>query len=144
MNEAPFAGALLDSLNIFQQMWIKRSQTVFLCALSLLRLVRSFSGVELTMMSSQDLLFSLAMEKLPKQFALVYNGLMHPAVLSHYPRKSAVELGLVPAQEVKVRKTIEGDIAMAAFGHGGIVIGGSLAMEAATSVVGVDSMVQKP
>ena len=37
---------------------LKRSQTVFLCALSFLRLVRSFSGVELTMMSSQDLLFS--------------------------------------------------------------------------------------
>ena len=82
---------------------LKRSQTVFLCALSFLRLVRSFSGVELTMMSSQDLLFSLAVEKLPKQLAsaMVSNGLMHPAVLSHYPRKSAVELGLVPAQEVK-------------------------------------------
>ena len=95
-------------------------------------------------MSSQDLLFSLAVEKLPKQLAsaMVYNGLMHPAVLSHYPRKSAVELGLVPAQEVKVRKTIEGDIAMAAIGHGGIVIGGGLAMEAATSMVGIDSMVQ--
>ena len=68
------------------------------------------------MMSSQDFLFSLAVEKLPKQLAsaMVYNGLMHPAVLSHYPRKSAVELGLVPAQEVKVRETIEGDIAMAA------------------------------
>ena len=121
-----------------------RSQTVFLCALSFLRLVRSLSGVELTMMSSQDLLFSLAVEKLPKQLAsaMVSNGLMHPAVLSHYPRKSAVELGLVPAQEVKVRKTIEADIATAAVGHGGIFIGGSLAMEAASSMVGIDSMVR--
>ena len=96
------------------------------------------------MMSSQDLLFSLAVEKLPKQLAsaMVYNGLMHPLVLSHYPRKSVVELGLVPAQEVKVRKTIEGDIAMAAIGHGGIFIGGGLDMEAATIMVGVDPMVQ--
>ena len=80
------------------------------------------------MMSSQDLLFSLAGKVAEAaRFAMVSNGLMHPAFFAHYPRKSAVELGLVPAHEVKARKTMEGDIAMAAFGHGGIVIGAGLA-----------------
>ena len=74
-------------------------------------------------MSSKDLLFSLAVEKLPKQLAsaMIDNGLMHPAVLSHYPRKSAEELGLVQAQEAKMRKIIEGDIEIAAIAATGSI-----------------------
>ena len=52
---------------------------------------------------------------------MIDNGLMQPAVLSHCPRKSAEELGLVQAQEAKVRKIIEGDIDTAAIAATGSI-----------------------
>ena len=54
---------------------------------------------------TSDLLFHLAVERLPKPLAsaMIEHGLTNPAVLS-YPRKSAEELGLVPVHEAKVRK----------------------------------------
>ena len=78
---------------------------------------------------TSDVLFSLAVEKLPKQLAsaMAQNGLLNPAILRYYPRKSAEELGLAPAQEVKMRKVLEGNITgigfgtTILFGHGGIV-----------------------
>ena len=67
--------------------------------------------------------------RLPKQLAsaMAQNGLLSPAILRYYPRKTAEELGLAPAQEVKMRKVLEGDITGIVFGttipsgHGGIV-----------------------
>ena len=72
------------------------------------------------MTSSQDVLFNLGVEMLPKPLAsaMVKNGLMNPAVFSYYPRKTAEELGLAPVQESKVRKVAE------SVGFDGIVYGG--------------------
>ena len=47
-------------------------------------------------------------------------GLLSQAILRFYPRKSAEELGLAPAQEVKLRKIQEGTTAIAAIGLGTI------------------------
>ena len=98
-----------------------------LCSLFLPVSVRAVLVGVLTMTS--DVLFSLAVERLPKQLAsaMAQKGLLSPAVLRYYPRKSAEELGLAPAQEVKMRKVPEGNITGIGFGttipigHGGIV-----------------------
>ena len=69
-----------------------------------------------------DVLFNLAVGRLPKQLAsaMAQNGLLSPDILRFYPRKSAEELGLAPAQEVKLRKVQEGTTAIAAIGLGTI------------------------
>ena len=99
----------------------------------------------LTMTS--DVFFSLAVERLPKQLAsaMAQNGLLSPAILRYYPRKSAEELGLAPAQGVKMRKVLEGTTAIAAIGLGTIgmvgigalIDGGATCME--TDVAGTAS-----
>ena len=91
-----------------------------LCSLFLPVSVRAVLVLVLTMTS--DVLFSLAVERLPKQLAsaMAQNGLLSPAILRYFPRKSAEELGLAPAQEVKMRKVLEGTTAIAAVGLGTI------------------------
>ena len=56
-----------------------------------------------------DFLFTAAVEELPFQLAsaLRQKSLANPAALSHFPRKSAEEFGLVPGQKEKLRKVTE-------------------------------------
>ena len=92
----------------------------------------------LTVTSPQDVLFNLAVEKLPKPLAsaMVKNGFINLAVLSYHPRKTAEELGLAPGQESKVRRVSEsvGVACTTAVGHGAFSGSiGSMIREAASS-----------
>ena len=99
---------------------------------------------------TSDLLFILAVERLPKPLAsaMIEHALTNPAVLSYYPRKSAEELGLVLVHEAKVRKVTEGlgGVSTTAFLIGsGIVIGiGSLIGSGGMAATGVDVVVTVP
>ena len=65
-------------------------------------------------MMKSDVLFNLAFKRLPQPLAsaMVTHGLVSPALLSYYPRKTADELGLTQAQETKLRKVTEGGFAI--------------------------------
>ena len=60
---------------------------------------------------------------------MVTHGLVSPALLAYYPRKTAEELGLTQAQGTKLRKVTEGGIAIT-----GIPIGFGIGLIAATGV----------
>ena len=66
---------------------------------------------------TSDVFFSFVVERLPKQLAssMAQNCLLSPVFLRYYPRKSAEELGLAPAQVVKMRKVVEGNITAIGF-----------------------------
>ena len=87
-------------------------------------------------MNNSDVLFNIAVESLPKPLAsaMATNGLVSPALLAYYPRKTAEELGLTVTQEAKHRKVTEGMFSITA---GGIAIGydGSIG-SGGTTVIG--------
>ena len=64
----------------------------------------------LDMTSLQNLLFNLAVESLPWPLAsaMRQNGLLNPAVLKHYPLKSAEELGLATPQGTQGQDSASG------------------------------------
>ena len=79
-----------------------------------------------SVVNMSDILFNFAVEKLagPPATAMKQNGLTNPAVLMHFPRKTAEELGLA-ASDRRRTKVCRGSeslevVSLMVIGHGGI------------------------